>query len=114
MEEMDVTCTASLSEACTRCLQQPLIKTREQLLQNFPQQSFKRTHLLNGSQRVLWDLGNMEGVLINPPASAIRQISFARLPSGQVTVLTGDLLLRSVSLGLAQRQLQHVLMLELR
>lgn len=87
-----------LFELYTHSLQQLLIKIWDPLLQNFPQQNFKCTHLLNRSHWVVRDLGNMESVLINPLASVIRQVSFTQLMTGQVTILTCNLWLRSMSL----------------
>lgn len=87
-----------LFELYTHSFQQLLIKKWDPLLQNFPLQNFKCTHLLNRSWWVVRDLGNMKSALINPLASVISQNSFTQLMIGQVTIPTCNLLLRLMSL----------------
>lgn len=87
-----------LFELYTHFFQQLLIKIWDLLLQNFPLQNFKCTHLLNRSWWVVRDLGNMKSTLINPLVSVISQDSFAQLMIGQVTIPTCNLLLRLMSL----------------
>lgn len=74
------------SYACS--LQLLLIKMWDPLLQNFPLQNLKCTDLLNSSQWVVGDWGNMESTLINPLVCVIGQVSFTQLMIGQVTVPT--------------------------
>lgn len=61
---------------------------QDPFLQNFPLQNLKRTDLLNSSQWVVRDGGNMESTLINPPVCSTGQVPFTQLMTGQVTVPT--------------------------
>lgn len=74
------------SYACS--LRLLLIKMWDPLLQNFPLQNLKCTDLLNSSQWVVGDWGNMESALINPLLCVIGQVSLALLMIGQVTFPT--------------------------
>jgi len=95
---MNVTCTAYFFESYSRSLQLPLIKMWDPLLQNFPQQNFECTDLLNRSFWFVRDLGNMESVLINSQAYVSSQVSFTVQKTGQVIVPAHDLWLRPMSL----------------